>query len=57
VRPSGDVECLECLVGEVQDVPAIQVAVVSGCREEQICHLGVISPGPHRRDDAALGPF
>ena len=57
MRPSGDVQRLEGLVGEVQDVPRVEVAVVRGGGEEHVRHLGVIGPGAHRRDDAALCPF
>jgi len=57
MRPSGDIERFEGLVGEVQDVPDIQVAVVRGSSEEHVGHLDMVGSRTHRRDDAALGPF
>ena len=47
--PAGDVERLERLVDEVERVPAVEVAVVGGGREE---HVGELCRRRHRRATA-----
>lgn len=55
--PPGNVQRLERLVGEVQHVTGLEVAVIGCGGKEHVGELSMVGSRSHGRDDAAFGSF